>query len=158
MASGPSPNMYDHTITRNQSNGVFSCIESSSWRRGSRSTPTFLFGGTGQRVLVFVLPCDPAVLHTTEEGSPSSAGQKGRPEGGLRLGLDPSCAKKDARDSRCSCEFAAWTNFFLEVLLEASVRRWWGSISEDESCSFTLLISLGWMKSNKLCPVSSNWK
>ena len=40
-------------------------------------------------------------------------------------------------------------------LLAASMRRWRG-YSEDDSCSFTLLMSLGWMKSNKLCPVSSN--
>lgn len=40
-------------------------------------------------------------------------------------------------------------------LLAASMRRWRGN-SEDDSCSFTLLMSLGWMKSNKLCPVSSD--
>lgn len=35
------------------------------------------------------------------------------------------------------------------------MRRWWECKSDDASCSFTLLMSLGWMKSNKLCPVSS---
>ncbi|TNN45179.1 hypothetical protein EYF80_044629 [Liparis tanakae] len=32
------------------------------------------------------------------------------------------------------------------------MRRWRGD-SEDDSCSFTLLMSLGWRKSNKLCPL-----
>ena len=41
-------------------------------------------------------------------------------------------------------------------LLVASMRRWRGCSSADDSCSFTLLMSLGWMKSNRLCPVSSN--
>lgn len=39
-------------------------------------------------------------------------------------------------------------------LLAASMRHCWGA--DDASCSFTLLMSLGWMKSNKLCPVSSS--
>lgn len=63
---------------------------------GLQSEPTFLFGSTGQRVLVLLLPRHPAVLHPTEEGSPSSGGQVGRPDGGVHLDLNTSCTQKDS--------------------------------------------------------------
>lgn len=43
-------------------------------------------------------------------------------------------------------------------LLLASMRRSLGVKSEDDSCSFTLEISLGCRMSNKLCPIKSDCK
>lgn len=63
------------------------------------------------------------------------------------------------------CWFPLWFQCPFQLFLKpdmatdslaASMRRCWGYNSDDASCSFTLLMSLGWMKSNKLCPVSSN--
>ncbi len=137
---------------------------------------TFLFGSTGQRAFVLELPRHPTVLHAAEEGSPGSSGQVGRPNGGIRLDLNPGCTQKH---SICDDDIEWWapaligclqhfhiglqSQFHLLLkpdvaadLLAASMRRWRGYNSEEASCSFTLLMSLGWMKSNKLCPVSSN--
>lgn len=126
------------------------------------SEPTFLFGRTGQQVFVLLLPRHPTVLHPAEEGSPGPGGQVWRPDGGVHLNLDPSCTQKDTMltSTRPTMRYILSCFSDLDVstdLLAASMRRWRG-YSEDASCSFTLWMSLGWMKSNKLCPVSSNWE
>lgn len=151
----PSANSW----TRSSGKGGICTLHSSTQQ------PTFPLRSAGQRVLVFMFPCDPTVLHTAEEGSPSSSGQVGRPDRCFHLDLNPSCIEKKT-DPETTPLIRLWfapcwirsTFVVPDALLDASTRRCWGSISEDESCSFTLWISLGWMKSSKLCPVSSNWK
>lgn len=131
---------------------------------------TFLFGHTGQWEFVLVLPChfsvSPTVLHAAEEQPPGSRGQVGRLGGGICLDLNPTCTQKNSirgdkidYGNKIYSQFAwnpGWTTVFNNDLLAASTRRWRGFNSADDNCSFTLLMSLGWIKSNKLCPVSSN--
>lgn len=56
---------------------------------------TFLFGRTGQRVFVLMLPRHPTVFHAAEEGSPGASSQERRPDGAIHLYLNPSCTQED---------------------------------------------------------------
>lgn len=123
-------------------------LQRGSWPQPRWPQPplTFLFGGVGQCVLVLVLPCNPAVLHAAEEGSASSGGHVVGSDGGLHRDLNSSYTHNRGH-SRLRGFFEQThlcrSRILTLILLDASMRRWRGSSSEDDSCSFTLLMSLG---------------
>lgn len=112
---------------------------------------TLLLRSTRECVFALLLPPHPTVLHAAEEGPPGSGGQDGRSGGGVGLHLNPGCTQKDQTCGVAGSFVAArWGNS-----LAASMRRWL-CCSDDANCSFTWVMSLGWMKSNRLWPVSSS--